>query len=43
MSVNELAEPNTFESDDEVEDFLADLYASRAGRHRMSSGSSTQM
>jgi len=28
-SVDELAEPGAFESDEEVEDFLADLYASR--------------
>ena len=28
-SVEELADPNTFESDEEVEEFLADLYASR--------------
>lgn len=28
-SVAELADPNAFESDEEVEEFLADLYASR--------------
>ena len=28
-SVDELAEPDTFESDAELEEFLADLYASR--------------
>lgn len=28
-SVDELADPNAFESDEEVEEFLADLYASR--------------
>lgn len=28
-SVEELAGPNTFESDEDVEEFLADLYASR--------------
>lgn len=28
-SVAELADPNGFESDEEVEEFLADLYASR--------------
>jgi len=28
-SVDELAEPDTFESDAELDEFLADLYASR--------------
>jgi hypothetical protein len=28
-SVDELAEPDAFESDEELEEFLADLYASR--------------
>ena len=28
-SVDELARPGTFESDDELDEFLADLYASR--------------
>jgi hypothetical protein len=29
MSVDELADPDAFESDDEVDAFLADLYAAR--------------
>jgi hypothetical protein len=29
VSVDELARPGTFESDDELDDFLADLYESR--------------
>jgi hypothetical protein len=28
-SVDDLARPGTFESDDELDEFLADLYASR--------------
>lgn len=34
-SVAELADPNAFESDEEVEEFLADLYASRSGQRWM--------
>ena len=30
-SVDDLARPDLFESDDELDDFLADLYASRRG------------
>lgn len=33
-SVDELAEPETFESDDELEEFVADLYASRRANTR---------
>jgi hypothetical protein len=29
VSIDELARPNLFESDEELDEFLADLYASR--------------
>ncbi|MGC4807180.1 hypothetical protein [Micromonospora sp. DT233] len=42
-SVDDLARPDLFESDDELDDFLADLYASRRAGAAWASSSWTLM